>query len=199
MHNLLSIEDRIMAAIRRIIRAVDLHSRQLFEKHGLTGPQLAALREAARHGNVTVAPLARALHISQPTLTGILDRLERRGLVTRTRDGVDRRTVRISVTHAGHELLASTPHPLQERFRQELTRLHDWEQTQTLSTLQRIAEMMEAESLDASPLLTSGALDAPDDASAKADAGTMAPDEPMPDSPVEPGLDPTPAQEAPQL
>ena len=43
----LSMENQIVAAIRRIMRAVDLHSRRLAEEHGLTGPQLATLQAAA--------------------------------------------------------------------------------------------------------------------------------------------------------
>jgi len=160
----LGIEDQIVAAIRRIMRAVDLHSRWLFEECGLTGPQLTALREAARLGKTPIGVLARAVHLSQPTVTGILDRLEKRKLVARSRDGQDRRTVNVSVTATGHKLLARAPSLLQDRFGRELARLRDWEQSMTLASLQRIAEMMEAESLEASPVLVSGPVDASGDA-----------------------------------
>ena len=75
-------EDRIVAALWQIIRAVDLHSRRLVERHGLTLPQLTTLRKAAELGNASAGALAGAVHLSQPTLTGILDRLERRSLIT---------------------------------------------------------------------------------------------------------------------
>jgi len=161
----LPIEDQIVASIRRIIRAVDVHSRALVEEFGLTGPQLAVLREAARLGAVTVTPLARAVHLSQPTVTGILDRLERRRLVERLRDTRDRRSVMVSVTMAGQSLLNRTPSLLQDRFRRQLAKLAEWERTHILATLQRIASMMEADSLDASPVLAPGPMDAPGKAS----------------------------------
>jgi DNA-binding MarR family transcriptional regulator len=142
------------------MRAVDLHSRRLVEEHGLTGPQLATLREAARLGNVSVSALSRAVHLSQPTVTGILDRLERRRWIQRSRDTEDRRTVKVLVTVEGYSFLNRAPSLLQDRFRSELAKLQEWEQTMTLATLQRIAEMMEADSLDASPVLVAGPVEA---------------------------------------
>ena len=156
----LSIENQIVAAIRRIMRAVDLHSRHLADEHGLTGPQLAILQAAARLGEASTGALARAVHLSGPTVTGILDRLAKRGLVDRARNGQDRRSVTVTLTHSGQEVLAVAPSLLQDRFRRELVRLEEWEQTTILATLQRIAAMMDAESLDASPLLVPGPLDA---------------------------------------
>ncbi len=157
----LSIEDQIVAAIRRIMRAVDLHSRHLAEEHGLTGPQLATLKAASRLGEASsTGALARAVHLSGPTVTGILDRLAKRGLVERARSGQDRRSVTITITRRGEEVLAAAPSLLQDRFRGELARVEDWEQTMILAMLQRIAAMMDAESLDASPVLVPGPVDA---------------------------------------
>ncbi len=156
----LSMENQIVAAIRRIMRAVDLHSRRLAEEHGLTGPQLATLQAAANLGESSTGVLARAVHLSGPTVTGILDRLTKRGLVNRTRNGQDRRSVTVRLTPTGEEVLASAPSLLQDRFRHELVSLEEWEQTAILATLQHIAAMMDAESLDASPLLVPGPLDA---------------------------------------
>jgi DNA-binding MarR family transcriptional regulator len=159
--SVLSIEDQIVAAIRRIMRAVDLHSRHLAEAHGLTGPQLAILQAASRLGVASsTGVLARAVHLSGPTVTGILDRLARSGLVERTRSGQDRRSVTITVTPLGEEVLAAAPSLLQDRFRAELERVEDWEQSMILAMLQRIAAMMDAESLDASPVLVQGPVDA---------------------------------------
>ncbi len=155
----LDTEDQIVAAIRRIMHAVELHSRRLVENVGLTGPQLAVLRKTAQLGRTPIGSLARAVHLSQPTVTGILDRLEKRGLLQRTRDEHDRRAVNISVTPAGQELLGRAPSLLQDQFRKELDKLRDWEQMLMLSTLQRIAAMMEAEKLDVSPHLTTGEFD----------------------------------------
>lgn len=138
-----SIDDQIVAAIRQISRAVELNSRQSFEQFGLTLPQLAVLREAARAPDGSIGDVARALRLSQPTVTGILDRLERRGLVSRTRDARDRRTVHVSPTVAGSLLLSQVRSPLQDRLQEGLARLADWERTMLLAALQRLAGMID--------------------------------------------------------
>jgi DNA-binding MarR family transcriptional regulator len=147
--------------MRQITRAIELHSRRLVDEIGLTGPQLAVLREAVRLGPVPIGELARAVYVSQPTVTGILDRLERRGLVERCRAQQDRRAVHVSATAAGQELLDQAPSLLQDRFRRELRKLEQWEQTQMLALLQRIAGMMEADTVDASVALMTNVDDAP--------------------------------------
>lgn len=147
------LEASILAAIRRIVHAIHLHSRQLVRESGLTGPQLVTLRDVARLGPVSVSALARAVELSQPTVTGILVRLEREGLVRRERSTADRRNVVCTITPEGARRLGAAPPLLQDRFRRELGRLVEWEQTQMLATLQRLAAMMDAEEIPAAPLL----------------------------------------------
>lgn len=156
MEEPLSIEDQVIAALRRISRAVDLHSRVLVQQYGLTTPQLAALKAVGRLQPVSVSGVARAIHLSLPTVTGIFNRLQKRGLVTRSRDGKDRRSVVVELTGAGANLLGSAPSLLQDRFRSALSKLRQWEQTQLLASLQRIAAMMDAEDIEAAPVLSSG-------------------------------------------
>jgi len=149
-------EEQILVSIRRIIRAIDLHSRHLLERCGLTGPQLAALQTLARKGAMSGVELARDLRVGAATVTGILDRLEKKGLLTRSKRGDDRRSISISLTDEGRKLLESAPPLLQERFRQRLAGLQDWERTLLLASLQRIAAMMDAEEVGASPHLVTG-------------------------------------------
>jgi len=140
----LALEDQMIAAMRRITRATDLHSRSLIQQHGLTAPQLAALQAAGHLQPISAGALARAIHLSQATITGIVARLEARGLIARCRSGNDRRSVMITVTEQGSAVLRETPSLLQSRFRCQLDNLPQWEQTQILATLQRVATMMDA-------------------------------------------------------
>ena len=159
MNDHLSIEERIVAAIRQITRAVDLQSRRLVEACGLTGPQLATLQAVAKLRHAPPSRVARAVHLSQGTVTGILDRLEQRDLVTRQRSTADRRQIILTLTDAGSALLESAPSLLQDEFRAELARLEEWERLQMLSTLQRVARLMGAGELDTSPHLTWGGIE----------------------------------------
>ncbi len=164
----LSEEDQIVTAIRQIIRAVDMQSRQLFEEHGLTGPQLAVLQETQRLGPASPTALARGVHLSQATVTGILQRLQRRELVSRESSMDDRRSVMVSITAAGEALLAASPSQLQDRFRDALSSLPSWERLQILATLQRVASLMDADTIDAAPYLTPGDIRSSSDGSAPA-------------------------------
>jgi DNA-binding MarR family transcriptional regulator len=152
-NDIASISRDILVALRRIIRTVALHSRQLVEEHGLTSLQLAALHELARHGPMAARELAQWVQVSQPTITGVLDRLEQRQLITRTRSSKDRRALNIAMTDQGREVLVAAPPLLQQRFTEALGQLQSWEQTLILATLQRIAAMMDAGDLPAAPLL----------------------------------------------
>ncbi len=151
------IEDQILSSIRRVVRAIELHSRLLMDKCGLTGPQLATLQALDRGEGVNAKDLATVLHVSQPTMSGILERLERAGLIARTRSDQDRRSVDVALTEKGHESLKSAPLFLQDRFRVELSKLDEWERTLMLSSLQRVATMLDATHLEAAPHLVTGA------------------------------------------
>lgn len=150
---------QVLVALRRIIRAVDQHSRALIQRCGLTGPQLVVLKEIAEREPISLGELARAVHISQATLTGIVDRLEGRGLLGRRRSEADRRRVMVESTERSRAILASAPPLLHESFVAGFADLPEWEQTQVLASLQRLAALMEARELPAAPILTTGPLD----------------------------------------
>src|SRR5690606_8500898 len=96
--------------------------------------------------------------LSQGTVTGILERLEARGLVSRTRDPGDRRRHRIELTPLGGETIVSAPSPLQEDFIARLSALPEGEQAMIDWVLSRVVDMMEASNLDAAPMLSTGPL-----------------------------------------
>ncbi len=135
-------EEEVLIALRRIARAASLHSRRIQHAYGLTSPQLFVLRELSRRGEATGGELARAACLSHATITGILDRLERRGLVRRTRSDQDRRRVTARVTAEGEALLETAPPPLHNRFLTRFRKLDDWERSFLLGALQRLASMM---------------------------------------------------------
>jgi DNA-binding MarR family transcriptional regulator len=144
----------MIVAIRRIIRAVDIHSRSLIRDFSITTPQLLVLRTIKLRGEETAARLSEQISLSQPTMTGIVRRLSDRGLIQRRRSKTDRRKVMLRLTDKARDVLASAPSPLQDSFLERYQRLPEWEQTQILSAFQRVVSMMEAGTIDASPVLT---------------------------------------------
>lgn len=150
---------QVLISLRRIIRAIDLHSRYLAQRYGLTGPQLVVLQHLSELGEISGSDLAKSVSLSHATVTGILGRLENRGLIARRRSRSDRRRILVRATERGRGLLQTAPPLLQEAFTEQFQKLADWEQTQILSSLQRLVSMMEAQELEASPILTTGRID----------------------------------------
>lgn len=150
--------DRVLVALRRIIQAIDLHSRYLTKHFGLTGPQLMILREVASGNGRSVGDVARAVSLSQATVTGICERLESRGLITRLRAESDRRRVKVGITETGQAFLEKAPPPMQESFIEQFNRLESWEQMMILSSLQRLVDLIDAKTIDAAPILSTGPL-----------------------------------------
>lgn len=146
----------VLSALRRIIRATDLHSKQLARDTGLTTPQVVVLQAVRDLGEVTTGQLSRRVSLSQATVTTILDRLEGRGLVERYRSNADRRIVHSRLTRQGRAILRKAPPLLHERFTEAFQSLSPARQSRLLATLDEVAAMMGATEIDAAPLLDSG-------------------------------------------
>lgn len=151
--------EEVLVSLRRVTRAIDMHSKHLMKTAGLTAPQMLILQTLRDHGDVIISELANQVSLSQATVTSIIDRLEKRQLLIRERSSQDKRKVYACLTDRGAELIRNAPTPLQEYFVRQFRDLHDWEQTQIISSLQRVAQMMAAQHIDAAPLLDVGALD----------------------------------------
>jgi DNA-binding MarR family transcriptional regulator len=147
---------QILQSLRRIIRAIDLHSRQLTMKYNITTPQLVCLLTITEHKTITVAAIAREIHLSPSTVVGILDRLEEKKLIVRKRDTKDRRVVKLSATPAGRRFAKDAPSPLQDRLVASLSQLSELEQATISLALARVVELMEAGSIEAVPFLEMG-------------------------------------------
>ncbi len=152
--------EQLLISLRRVIRAIDIHSRQLNKQSGLTGPQLMVMHSIAMFDSPLAKEIAKEVSLSPATVTTIIDRLEKRGLVIRKRSETDKRKVHLSLSEAGVTLLQASPKPLQDHFITRYQNLEEWEQSQLLSSVERIAAMMDANELDAAPVLLVGQIQA---------------------------------------
>ena len=150
-------DQEILRSLRRIFHAVDRHSRRLARQHGLTEPQAICLNVIHRSGHINPGLLARTVSLSPPTVTGILDRLQRRGLIQRERAARDKRQVVLCLTDSGRALLANSPPPLQERFTRRLAELPASRQRHITRALNEVVRLLEADDIEAAPLLARGA------------------------------------------
>ncbi len=154
-------DEELLVALRKVIRAIDMRSRQLNKDVGLTGPQLLVLQEVGKNPGVMVKQIAQSINLSPATITSILDRMEARALVNRVRSNEDKRKVGVFLSETGQAALAAAPLPLQEHFLNRFNSLEEWEKSLMVSTMQRIATMMDAAEIDAAPVLEVGRLDTP--------------------------------------
>ena len=151
-------EESILTSLRKITRAIDLYSHQLSRQYKLTAPQISCLRYLKQADATSPGNIARAMHLSQATITGVLDRLESRDLIIRTRSKSDRRKVIVALTDEGNRIVEKAPSPLQERFATKLAALPPENQGMIDTVLRQVVTMMEAEELDAAPVLQAGSI-----------------------------------------
>jgi MarR family transcriptional regulator, organic hydroperoxide resistance regulator len=140
---------RIVAGLRRVVRALELYSQEVRRDFGLTAPQLWALKTLERTGPLTTGALAKALVIHQSSASLLAGRLERRGLVRRTRSPDDRRCVRIELTDQGHAICAEAPEPAQGRLLHGLATMSPPRIRNIRRAVEDLVRAMEAESVDA--------------------------------------------------
>ena len=150
----------LLIALRKVIRAIDLHSKHLSKTSGLTSPQLLIMLEIDKVSGVNSSQVAKSVNLSAATVTNILDRLENKNLISRVRDTQDKRKVGLYLTDNGKALLLNAPQALQEHFIDKFSNLAQWEQSQLLSSMERLSEMMDANEIDAAPLLELNAMGA---------------------------------------
>ena len=152
------VEEQVLVELRRIIRATQLNAKQLARETGLTTSQLVVMELLKNEGEMTPRAIAQSMNLTQATVTSLLDRLESRGYLTRQRRERHRRTVHITPTEQGDAQLANAPESLQQRFVKDFRGLESWEQHSILASLQRLAHLLDAASIDAAPVLDVGPL-----------------------------------------
>lgn len=148
--------DDSLIALRRILRATELYARDLAHAVGLTPAQLRVLQIVDERDSVTPKALSTQMGVSQATVSALVDKLVAQGLVERVPSIQDRRQINVTVTVDGRARMERAPDALQQRYARAFLGLAEWEQAQLVATLERVADMLDAQGLDASPVLTTG-------------------------------------------
>ena len=146
----------LMRAIRRITRAVDVQSKRVTRASGLTIPQIVILQSLHDRGALSTGGLASEISLSAPTVTTVLDRLEGRGLVRRTRKPEDRRIVLTALTDRGREVLSQAPTLMHDEFLTAFAGMDDDAQIRLVAALRTLADLMDTGPLNGNLLLDEG-------------------------------------------
>ncbi len=142
----------ILDDLRRIFQAVHEYSKLAEKVSGLTGPQLWAVKLLARGAPMRVSDLARQMYLRAPTVVGIIDRLEAKGLVTRTHSRKDRRAVELCLTDSGLELASKSPEVVQNMLLEGFDEITDEQFRHLEEGMKLIVQMLGAEKLTPQPL-----------------------------------------------
>lgn len=138
--------------LRRISQAVSEYSRHAVKMTELTGPQLWALKIIANAAPIRVSELARQMYLRPATVVGILDRLETKGLVTRTRSTEDRRVVDIHLSAIGTSVVANSPEVAQTMLVKGLGTLSDEQFRCVVEGMKQMVRILGAEHITPQPL-----------------------------------------------
>lgn len=153
------LEEQVITELRRIMRATQMSAKKLARQSGMTTSQLIVLQILQTYGEMTARQIAQSMNLTQATVTSLLDRLQERGWVTRERGREDRRRVHVRLTKIGQRRLERAPESLQQHFVTQFAALQPWEQSWIVAALQRVAHLLDAASIDASPVLDIGRID----------------------------------------
>ncbi|WP_028469106.1 MarR family winged helix-turn-helix transcriptional regulator [Neptunomonas japonica] len=150
---------KALVLLRQIIRSTDMQVKEISSRTGLTPPQLMVMQTLRESGQLTSGELAKEIVLTQATVTSILDRLEKKELVARERGTNDKRKVWVSLTDEGADLMKGAPTTQQDIFLRHFDDIQDWEQSMVVASLERVAFMLNAQHLNAAPVLDIGQLD----------------------------------------
>jgi DNA-binding MarR family transcriptional regulator len=142
----------IVGSIRKLVRAVYLDSQKMSRQFGLTGQQSVVLRLLLNNGSMSSADLSRLMYVTPSNMTGIIDRLEKKGLIERMRKEGDRRVTLILLTDTGKGLSKGLPDPFEKKFINQLADL-EFDHVQLLAmAMNQILNLIDAEDIEAEPL-----------------------------------------------
>ena len=134
---------QFMQFLWELVHALDVRSKRMVKAVGVTGPQRFVIRIVGQRANQTASQIAKVLGKHPSTLTGLLARLEERGLITRAVDPVDRRRARFGLTAAGKKIDKLQRGTVEAAVRRALGRSSEASLTETRATLSRLVEELE--------------------------------------------------------
>jgi DNA-binding MarR family transcriptional regulator len=146
----------ILIKIRRIVRSINLESKKIQKEHGVSIPQVLCLNYLNQQSDFqsTHKDIRTYLNLNSSTVTGIIDRLEKKGLVARLPKKEDKRTTYIALTSLGAKLLEKIPALLHERLSVKLENLSEEKIHELDDSLNVLIHYLDISDIDASPMIT---------------------------------------------
>jgi MarR family transcriptional regulator, organic hydroperoxide resistance regulator len=151
-----------LTAMRRILRTAEHNSKAVMQQTGLTSSQLIFLQMLEGEQEQTAGFIASRMGITQATTTALIQKLEAMGVINRRKGEQDKRQVWLSLTDKGRQVLSIAPDGIHARFHARFSELEDWEQTMLVSSLERVAFMLDDDKSSVAAILDTAPIIAPD-------------------------------------
>lgn len=147
----------ILIKIRKIVRSIDIESKKIQKEYGVSIPQVLCLNFLHNSPNYqsTQNEIRKFLNLNSSTVSGIINRLEKKGLLARLPKNKDKRVVNIALTSAGDNILASMPVLLHNQLSEKLKKLDPVKVKEVIESLDILISLLDIKQLDASPLISS--------------------------------------------
>jgi DNA-binding MarR family transcriptional regulator len=135
----------VLLSLRRIIKSLQDYSQKVSSHFGITGPQLWVVKTIYENGGLSLGELSKRMYLNPSTITGVVDRLEKKRYVLRDRSEKDRRVVKVQLTPKGNRLAKRAPKPIQGKMIVGLRKLKEDELFLIYKSVEKLVEIMEAE------------------------------------------------------
>lgn len=139
----------VMQSLRRIIKCLQDYSQKVYSHYGITGPQLWVLKTIYQSGSLSLGELSKDMYLHPSTISGLVDRLEKKGVVLRDRNEEDRRVVKVQLTPKGNRVVKRAPTPVQGKMIYGLRKLKKDDLILIYHSVLKLVEIMEAQNVKA--------------------------------------------------
>ncbi|MCF8230188.1 MAG: MarR family transcriptional regulator [Bacteroidales bacterium] len=142
--------------IRKIVRSLNLESKRIQKEYGVSIPQLLCLTYLSEQENYqsTVTKLSKYLNLNLSTMTGIINRLEKKGLVARLPKAADKRVTPVTITSRGSKMLKDSPDLIHDQLSRKLKQLPEEDLKHIDRALSMLVNYLEIEEVSASSIIT---------------------------------------------
>jgi DNA-binding MarR family transcriptional regulator len=139
---------QIIFSIRRLIQASELYTKELNKKYQVSAAQLNCILTLYEYGPLPPSKIANHMMVKSSTVTGVVDRLEKKGLAERMRTSPDRRVITIQLTQAGKKLAQNAPPPIQQKIIDGLKKTETTRKEQIVGSLNMLTAMLDVQDLE---------------------------------------------------
>ena len=139
---------QIIFSIRRLIQANELYTKELNKKYQVSSAQLNCILALFEYGPLPPSKIASHIMVKSSTITGVVDRLEKKGLAERIRNSPDRRVITIQLTKAGKKLAQNAPPPIQQKIIDGLRQTENAKIVQIVRSLNFLTDMLDVQDLE---------------------------------------------------